>query len=696
MRGLEGRVDIVRDTLGVPHCFAGTVHDAWFAQGWVHATDRLWQMEYDRRRALGRWAEVVGQRGVASDIFYRRVDLAAAVHRDFAVLQPETKSMLEAYASGANAGRESRSLSREFTVADVDPAPWEPWHSLLVFRVRHLLMGSARTKLWRWIVADHLGSDVARTMVAGHGDESVVCVPPGLTAAFPDDTGLGDTDGGSNNWVVAGRRTASGAPLLAGDPHRELEAPNVYVQGHVSCPQWDALGIGMAGVPGFPHFGHNERVAWSITHGMADDQDLFEFDPDTLPAGRTETITVRDGDAVEVDVVMTDRGPIIGDGLALCWTGTIDTNQGFDAIAPMLSAGSVDELFEAMRPWVEPVNSLLAADIDGSIGYLLRGRLPRRSTLDAAWLPVPGDDPSFAWDGWVPFEELPRCTNPKLGFLVSANNRITADPAAPYIAIDFAPGWRARRIVDTLSALRAATVDDMAALHRDTLSLPAVRVAARLPDWVPLRNWDGHLRADSRAAAAYAVLRRELFLIVLQRSGLANQLEHRRNRIFPGVIPETAFWRVVEQHLHTGDRSLLGGWSWDDAIARAIERTEQVWADESWGELHATAPRHALARDEFDPPSVPYGGDFDTVMAASYTPTASLAMKAGAVARYAFDLSNWDNSKWVVPLGSAGEPATAHYADQQPAWAAGTLLPAPFSRGAVDADAMSCVILSSQ
>ncbi len=693
VQGLDGRVEIVRDAFGVPHCFATSAHDAWFAQGWSHAADRLWQMEYDRRRAQGRWAEAVGHRGVAGDVFYRRVDLTSAVRRDLEALQPQTRSMLAAYADGVNARLADHPLPREFAVAAVEPAPWEPWHSLLVFRVRHILMGSARTKLWRWIVADTLGHDVAKAMVAGLGAPSLVSVPPGAEVAEEAATGIGDTGGGSNNWVLGGARTKSGAPLLAGDPHRELEAPNVYVQGHVACPEWDAIGIGMAGVPGFPHFGHNQRVAWSITHGMADDQDLFEFEPGALPQGRTETITVRDADPVEVEVLTTDRGPIIGEGLALCWTATIDTNTGFDAIAPMLSARTVDELFDTMRPWVEPVNSLLAADVDGSIGYLTRGRLPRRSNLDAAWLPVPGDDPRFAWDGWVAFEDLPRCVNPGTAFLFSANNRISADPDAPYIGLDVAARWRSQRIVETLSAHTDATLDDMTALHRDTLSIPARRLAGRLA-WAPLQGWDGEMSAHSPAAAAYSVLRREMLRLALERSGLGGKVGHPRNRLFPGVVSEGALWRVVEQHFLAGDTSLLGGWTWDELLATAKARAEESWTGQSWGELHASGQRHALFVDEFNPPPVAYGGDLDTVMAASYTPTAAtFKMIAGAVARYAFDLADWDASGWVIPLGAAGEPGTAHSVDQQPAWAEGTLLPAPYSRAAIDKVSTDLIVL---
>ena len=689
-------MEILRDGLGVPHVRAASEDEAFAGQGWVHAADRLWQLEYDRRRAAGRLAEVVGPAAVVADTFYRRMGLASSVPRDLAALQPETVAMLRSYARGVNGWVSRHPLPREFAIAGLSTfEPWEPEHSLLVFRVRHLLMGSARSKLWRAVVAGEVGRAAFRSMVAGWGEEHVACVPPG--AVSRPSVAWAEVDGGSNNWVVAGSRTASGLPLLAGDPHRELEAPNVYVQGHVSCPSWDALGIGMPGVPGFCHFGHTQRVAWSITHAMADDQDVYRFAAGGVPVDRVETIGVRGADPVEVEVRVSPRGPMISDTLALAWTATSssssssDVNTGFDALPAMLRATSVDGLFETMRPWVEPANSLVAADVDGHIGYQLRGRLPVRRRLDAAWLPVDGNDESFGWDGWVPFEDLPRCVDPVGGFAFSANNHISDD--GPYVGLDVASPWRATRIVSTLSSLADADGSAMEALHRDAVSLPARRLLdSWLSGWAPVDGWDGVMSASSTAAAAYSVFRRELLLIVLERSGLGAVLTSAANRVLPGVVPETVLWRVVEQHLAAGDDSLLDGWSWTSAVESAKERTAVTWNGETWGELHHTAQRHVLARfdESLDPSSaVGVSGDLDTVWATGYTPTSGFEAKTGSVARYCWDVADWDRSGWVVPLGAAGSEPSPHAGDQQAAWAEGRLLPAPYSEAAVDAAATS-------
>ncbi|HEV8064669.1 MAG TPA: penicillin acylase family protein [Acidimicrobiales bacterium] len=696
--GLEGAVEILRDDAGVPHCFAGSESDAFFAQGWVHATDRLWQLEYDRRRGSGRLAEVLGPRAVSSDLFHRRMDLAETVKRDWLAIAPESRHFLEAYGHGVNAAREAMltedRLPTDLVLAEVVPEPWEPWHCLLVFKVRHLLMGSARGKIWRALVTEVLGPAVAASLAGPPGPDEIACVPPGAPCGTATggtrQTGADDALGaGSNNWALSGRRTRSGMPLLAGDPHRELEMPNVYVQGHLACDAWDVLGLAMPGVPGFPHFAHNADVAWSITHAMVDDQDLYRFGERPEASRRLETIEVRGADPVEVEVAVSRRGPLISPDLALSWTAMVEADTGIDSFWPMLRARSVLELFEAMRPWTAPANNLLAADRSGTIGYQTRGRVPLRLRPEAAYVPVAAEDPSYGWSGFVPFDELPRLLDPDCGFLYSANNPILADPSGPYFGLDTAAPWRARRIVGRLSELAAAAPSDMESIHRDKVAIPALSIAARLGDWSPLASWDGEMLADSLQAAAYGMLRRQLFLLVLERSGLAPHLEDPLNRVLPGVLPESLLHAVIERHLREGDEGLLGGWSWDEALGQATKQVEAAWSGRPWGELHHTAQRHPLWMAELDPPTVAYGGDMDTVQAAGYVPSQDLTTRTGSVARYCFDVSDWDQSGWVVPLGAAGDPRQPHAFDQQDAWREGRLLPARWSREAIEASASS-------
>jgi len=704
LAGLDGRVEILRDEVGVPHCYATSEHDALFTQGWVHATDRLWQLVYDRRRGEGRSAELLGPAGVASDLFHRRMDLVSSVRRDWLALSPESRWRLEAYAQGVNAAREdmigSGTLPSDLALAGVVPDPWEASDSLLVFRVRHVLMGSARGKLWRAFVTGVLGAAAAASLVEHDGGGHVACVPPGapLRAAPGGDplrpTGAEHPDiGGSNNWALSGSRTQTGLPLLAGDPHRALEMPNVYVQGHIHCPAWEVLGFSIPGVPGFPHFGHNADVAWSITHGMVDDQDLYRFEQPPQAMRRTETIRVKGAEPVDVEIAVSERGPLIAPDLALCWTATADIDTTFEALWPMLRSRSVTELFDAMTPWVAPANNLLAADREGTIGYQLRGRVPRRARPEAAAMPVPAEDASFGWTGWVAFEELPRVVDPDGGFVFSANNPILADPSGSYLGMDTAEPWRAQRLVTRLAGLRSATPEDMASLHGDRVSIPARSLLERLGEWPLLASWDGVMDEGSPQAAAYSMLRRELFRIVLERSGLSSHLEEQPNRLLPGVLPESSLLAVVDRHLRAGDETLLGGWTWETALRRATEAVEKGWSGQTWGELHHTAQRHPLLTEEFDPPRLPYGGDMDTVQASAYVPSQDLTASTGSVARYCFDLADWDRSGWVVPLGAAGDPNDTHAFDQQDAWRGGRLLPANWSRASVEESASARELL---
>jgi penicillin amidase len=680
------RFDLYRDAYGVGHAYAGSVADAFFAQGWVHAADRLRQMDRDRQRARGRWAAVAGPTALPFDVFARRLDLEYAARADLAVLAPATLAMLDAYAAGVNdyiGGHES--------VAGTPP--WTPVDSLLVHRVRHVLMGSARSKLWRAVVEDVVGP----TGLAGFARETA------------DEFAI--VDGGSNNWVIAGSRTRSGLPLLAGDPHRELEVPNVYTQSHVACPEFDAIGIGFAGVPGFGHFGHGRRVAWSITHGMLDDQDVFrerfdgdgrfEFDGEQVePRRRIERIEVAGADPVDVEIVMTTHGPVIagptggdaagGDALALRWTATCEPNAGFDCFVPMLRADSVPELFEAMRAWVEPANNLLAADVDGAIGFLFRGRVPVRPLANGD-LPVAGWTSANDWRGWVPFEELPRSVNPAAGRLVTANHRV-APPGYPhYLSRDFAAPNRARRIATRLDALEGATARDMVGVLNDTVSLPGQRMVERLkaepaPTGPPgavhaaICGWDGDVSVDSPGALAYEVLRRELGFLLLERSGLAAAGDHPYIALLPGIDQFSLTWRFVAHLLQADDTSLLADGTWSAALAEGLDRAAawivtNVGADASawrWGAIHRT-------RLGFEVP-----GDADTVRVAAYVPTTGFDATHASVARYVFDVADWDRSRWVLPLGVEGDRDAPHATDQQPHWVAGALVPMLYTRDAIE------------
>jgi penicillin G amidase len=727
LKGLEGAVDIYRDRLGIPHVFARSVHDAFFAQGFVHAQDRLWQMDYDRHRAYGRWAEYAGASAVTQDVLFRRFRLQASAKADYAAVNAETRAMFDAYAAGVNAFLHSTTrLPIEYQLVNATPEPWQPWDACAVFKVRHIHMGVWQMKLWRARLLRHLGPELTAKLCEGYQTGQPLIVPPGVDFSGPVLNGLkalqegegalaflSELGAGSNSWAVSGRRTTTGRPLMAGDPHRALETPNIYYQNHVACPDFDVIGLSFAGIPGFPHFGHNQAVAWCVTHAFTDYQDLYieRFNPDNPrqyefrgawreAARYSEVIQVRNGAPQAIEVTVTHHGPVIlgdlaqGYALAFRYTATAEPNTGYHALLPMLKAQSADDLEESMRPWVDPGNNFLFADVHGNIGYLTRGQVPLRSMANA-WLPVPGWTGAHEWQGMIPFAELPRLRNPAAGCIVTANNRLVGDEYPYHLGIDYFPGYRARRILDRLEALTHIDAPAMAAIHADRLSIPGRELAQLLARVEPqdalsaqakalLQQWDGRMEADSVAATIYAVCREFLLRSVMEpRLGpLAREAFGRE--LSGGVIFMAHFKARLTTLIQENDRSLLpADTEWDTLLAQALAQASdwlrQALGDDphawQWGRIHRTAPQHTLAgafpdcAQLLNPPSHAMGGDGDTVQAASFIPGAGYALSSTSVARYLFDLDDWQRSAWVVPLGSSGHPGSPHYADQSATWA---------------------------
>jgi penicillin G amidase len=679
----NGPMEAFRDQFGVPHVRAASVGEAFYAQGYLSALDRGLQMEYERRRALGRWAEVVGEKSVSDDLFARRVGLTAASRRSYDALDPQTRAVLTAYADGVNAV-----LADVLRDTDVPSPiePWEPWHCCAVYLGRHVGMGSMAHKLFRTATLPTASADLV-WRVRPNAQRGIVVTPPGSqyesdAAGPPDDyrdvlcRWLGDlTDvetvsasadpaAGSNNWVVSGTRTASGLPLLAGDPHRPLETPSPYWRNHVACDEFDAIGLSFPGVPGFPHFGHNEHVAWSITHGMADDQDLFIEELSELTT-RAETVSVRDGDAVEVTVFEGPRGGVIVQdgtaklGLALQWTGFVEPDRTLDCLLPMLRARSAADLDASMRGWTVPVDHMMMADTAGSIGYRLRGRVPLRHEANT-WAAVPGGDPAFAWDGWVPFEEMPAAADPPEGFLASANNR-PVGAESPFVANDFAGPARASRIVQLLQEGERFDRAAMEEIHADVVSLTAREFVASLDgvgdDPTPgllktLRDWDGAMELGSVAATVYTEVRRELLTVVplIEASQTHAQLLSHAQRT-------GALWLAFPALLagaRDGDVSVFG--DWPEAVRTALDRAYRRVCAElgpdvstwTWGRLHQ-ARFSAIVPGVTPVSGRPLPGDNETVRAAGLHGVDTTVATSGSVARYVFDLADWENCGWVVP-----------------------------------------------
>jgi penicillin G amidase len=388
----------------------------------------------------------------------------------------------------------------------------------------------------------------------------------------------------------------------------------------------------------------------------------------------------------------------------------------------MLRARSADELEQAMRPWVEPVHNLVFAEVDGGIGYRARGQVPIRSMANA-WVPVPGWTGEHEWRGMIPFEEMPALRDPETGFIATANSRVAGADYPYYIGLDYVPDFRTRRLVARLDPLEKATTDDMAAIHADRVSLPArgmLDLLARLrlnevrgphrddPRWhaalARLFAWDHVMDKDQVAPTIYAAfsdrLMRDLLTPILGpltaeafaavRGGGVAHVAHLRARLVEmigaddrSLLPPDADWPAVLARALAGAVADLGAALGDDMDA---------W---QWGRLHVTSPQHPLVAGfphltaTLNPPSVAVGGDGETVNAASYLPGVGYHVALTSVARYVFDLGDWDASRWVVPLGASGHPGNGHWADQITAWAECRLLPMRYDWARIRAAAES-------
>jgi len=744
---LGAAVDVWRDPEGIPHILAASARDAFYAQGFVHAQDRLWHMEYDRRRAQGRFAEYAGAAAVAQDVHLRRLRLAATARDDYETVNGETRAMLDAYADGVNGFLAvTRTLPVEFLLLDARPGPWAPWDSLAVFKIRHVEMGSWQSKLWRARLLRRVGSELASTLcsVIQMPPSPTLIVPPGgpFPGPAPDalpvfDAGaaaladVADLGGGSNSWALAGSRTASGKPLIAGDPHRGLDVPGVYYQNHLACPEFDAIGLSFPGTPGLPHFGHNRFVAWCVTHAMGDYQDLFieRFDRDDprrywfrgdwrRADVVRETVRVRGGEPVEFDVTSTHHGPVaLGDpkdgcAIAFRYTSTAEPNHTSEALLPVLRAGSADALEAAMRPWVEPANNFVFADVDGTVGYRTRGRIPIRHAANA-WLPVPGWDGEHEWQGAIPFEEMPAMRNPETGWIATANSRITGPEYPHYLGLDYAPDFRTRRIIERLRTVTRGTAADMAAIHADRVSIPAIELVACLDGVAPtgllaqaalarLRAWDGVMAPEAVGPTIYTAVRDRLMRNLLGR--IFGPLTAEAFGPLPsGGVGHVARLRArLAGWIRDNDRTLLpAGEDWPDTMARALEEavTElsaalgpdtDAWR---WSRQHVAQPSHPLSaafpEDAaiLSPRPVAVGGEGDTVQAGSFIPGAGYQVTGTSVARYVFDLGDWNPSAWIVPHGASGHPGSPHFSDQTEDWAAVRLRPMRYEWARIRAEA---------
>ncbi len=689
---------IERDAFGIPHITADSIEDLFFGQGFATAQDRPWHLEYDRRRALGTLTAVTGSPAHAvADAFAHRARIADSARAGFDRLDHETRRICESHAAGINAALAVGPLSPAFDRFDAPrPQPFEGWHALATFIIRHLNFATWQKKLWNARVvaalgpaglrAFHLGAQPVPLIVPSGVVELVRSlpapeVPRGWLEALEP---LGLSLNGSNCWALSAERTVSGHPIVAGDPHRALEAPNVYYQIGLSCPSEgiDAAGIAFPGVPGAPHFGQNTHVAWGVTNSIADYQDLFIerlTEPGTVIDRRVEIVEVRDGEPLAVDCLVTRHGPVVVGssstdvGLALAAAELTEAGGSIRSSLAQLRATSVDELDHALAGWIEPVNNFVLAD-RASIAYRTAGSIPVRTPVNA-WLPVPGWLTDHDWLGTIPDASLPRERNPSAGFIVTANQQVVGAESPHVIHVNPESPDRAFRIWDRLADDHGRAVSDQAAIHTDRVHRGALRFAALASG--RLTGWTGSMDVDSTEAALFALA--ESILVRRLAAALPESLSVNPFAAYePPATAASPLERVAgyvhEWIIEDNCWLLPPGISWTDACRSALAQAEAELDGRTWGDLHHLRPLRlgSIERLDLDP----IDGADGCVMATMHVAGTSTDALLGSTARYVWDLADRRNSGWIVPLGASEFDDSPHVADQTSHYREGRLIPA--------------------
>lgn len=713
--GPSATVEILRDRYGIPHIRAASRRDAIFALGFVHAQDRLWQMEMQRRAAAGRLAEILGSAAVQTDRFMRTVGFARAARSAREALAPADLAWIETYVDGINAFL-ARSpgwrLPVEFTLTGAVPEQWTADDVIGTMKLVAWGQGvNWREDLLRLRLMAKVGPERVRDLVPGEFDGATI-LPP-LTRA--DAAALGrmaaaleryapPASGASNAWVLSGSRTATGRPILANDPHVPTQAPATWYLVHVTGGDLDVIGATVPGACAVV-IGHNNRVAWGFTNAMGDAQDLFVVGPDEPLRQIDEVIKVKGGGDQRLTVRISVNGPVISDVvnerglLALRWTGLDPVDPTVGAFLALNLARSADELRAAAARMHAPVLSLVYADVDGTIGYAVSGSVPVRDAGNGTWISSESATPRAS------------AIDPDSGRIITANNAIGGAP--PPLSASFDLSYRAERIAELLDAESAHTIADVARMQQDVTSLQVRALAPLLFDAVEprdhrgaaavamLKRWDGAMRGGSPEAALF-----KRYYSGAAAALLGDELGDELWRDY-----QTA-GAALARAMHRFSRGGAGAWCDDvelpgeqrcgEILGAALDRAMTSLASEQgsdarrwrWDAANAVRFAHApmdavtLLRPFFSKELRRPGDGFtinpvmrlrDQTLIASY--------------RQIIDVGDWDQSRFVIPLGESGHPMSAHYDDMLPLWHQGQYVPMVYSEGAVRAAAWNTLTL---
>ncbi|MBN2153412.1 MAG: penicillin acylase family protein [Candidatus Lokiarchaeota archaeon] len=753
VQGLSAPVEIIRDIWGIPHIYAGSDHDLFFAQGFVHAQDRLWQMELIRRTSSGTLSELLGKVALDTDRALRTFGFRRLGAKD---LENTTKDMIDivsAYAEGVNAclKHPATKVPVELSLLKHVPEPWSPLDCMAFARLMTFqLNGQFSLKINYARIAAAVGEDKVPELVPKYpGENPAVSTgiernqlgPDGVLKAL--DGPLFKKGGGSNSWAIAGRRTATGKPIQCSDPHLSPSVPSIWYHNHLVGGRFNITGVSVPSAP-LILIGHNARISWGFTVANVDAEDFFveKMNPDSptqyeykgkwLDADVfTEPIKIKGEEQPFVEkVIWTRHGPLVSDVVGLkdkrvaLQSTALGPLRSLEALCRLNLAGTWKECTDAIKIWDSPNQHMTYADVDGNIGSYVTGIIPVRAKGNGL-LPVPGWTGEFDWIGNVPFDEKPHSFNAKKGFVVCANNRpIDAEGYPHHIASVFDPGYRARRITETIAAKERFSIDDCMKLHVDVFCRPGLEFAKRVGEVKSddpdvrlaielLGKWDGNLTAQCTGGTVYEAalpfVYKEVFAeklgealtIDLMGRGFhpvlhgTTELFHSHTDILLNLLDNPNSWWMKQ----------AGG---KDAVLERALRKVVAWlrsklgkdpAGWTWGRLNKMVYPHAMALKKpldkvFNVGNVPIGGDKNTVCQIG-SPVGAFSEKCWAPSyRQIVDLGDLGKALVVVPPGQSGNLASPHYQDMFLLWYRGEYAKMLWTREQVEAHAEAKLFLS--
>jgi penicillin amidase len=712
-------VEIERDRWGIPHIYAETDADLFFGLGYTMAQDRLFQLDYLRRKGLGRLAEILGPDGLQSDLVARTVGLHRIAAAEWERLSSEVRGVLEAFSAGVNAFLNTTDVwPIEFDLLDYRPERWSPIDSLAIENeFRWYLTGRFPVIVIPELAKRSLGEGpLYEGFLRGEADEEAIVHPAEFVPRLHDPAGLprepvghvmNDPDAavGSNNWVLAGNRTTTGLPLLASDPHIALEAVSCWYEAHLCGGSYNVAGMAYAGMPAIM-FGRNEHVAWGITNNICSLRDLYQeqispahpgcflYDGCWEPARElVEVIHVRGAAPVSKTIRLSRNGPVVNEILpapardtgpvTLKWLGMYQGGW-LTSLLGMGRAANIREFREALRPWHVPTFSLVFADVEGQIGFHTAGRIPVRNTLCRSYRP--GWDPEHQWQGLIPFEQMPQLENPDRGWIATANNRLAPDDYPHLLFGCWSSGWRAVRIRQMIEGQERHSAADMGRMQQDDRSLRAEDLVpplvaaladcddARLREAVGILSaWYYCVELDSLAATIFNV-----FFSLWCRAVANERFDKSTAELIAGGMPGLA-GRLLHADPcgwfaphHREMRIRATFLSTLDLLTERFGPEVRQW---SWGKLHQMPLPHVLSSRGDLGRLLNQGhggvrGDMATVCNSGLG--SDNTANSGAGYRLIADLSSSPPSLLAIDGQSqSGHVGSSHYRDQYEDWAAG-------------------------